>query len=40
VLRPSESLKIGGDLLFGFQTANIALCLIVGKGDTLKKGKG
>ena len=35
-----EGLKIGGDLLLGFQATDIAFCLIVGKGDPFHKGKG
>jgi len=35
-----ESLEIGGDLLLGFQAADVSFGLVVGEGDTLDKGKG
>jgi len=39
MLRSFEGLKIGSDLLFGFQAANVAFGLIVGERDTFDKGK-
>jgi hypothetical protein len=39
VLGTFEGLEIGGDLLFGFQAANVAFGLVVGERDTFDKSK-
>jgi hypothetical protein len=40
VFRTFDSLEVGGDLLFGFQAADVALSLIVGERNISNKSKG
>jgi len=39
MLRTFDSLEVGGDLLFGFQAADVALSLIVGERNIFSKSK-
>jgi hypothetical protein len=39
VLRTFDSLEFGGNLLFGFQAADVALGLIVGERNIFSKRK-